>query len=175
MSPQNEKDERALKKARFKSKRFSRSRKFESKNVLLKEIKRAKRFGQEIGVLLMEVKDPQRSGFHKLLPGIPLSVEQMGQNLRAYDNVERSGRRLYTILLPQTDAQGVEAVKKKVIRLAEEAGAQKIHVGTAVYPEHGEDAEALLEKAKLELDKSKKRDRETFEPRLSEDEFKKTI
>lgn len=154
---------------------FSFKRKHSTKNILALELNRARRHKYDVGVLVVEIVGPPKKGIHKLLPGVPLSLESFIPRLRGYDYAQRSGFHRYTIFLPQTDIRGAEAVVGRVRELASNMGWINIRMGAAFFPQDGDDAEVLLEQARLRLSESKEKSKALSEPGLTEEEFKKLV
>jgi hypothetical protein len=173
MSPKGKK--KAKKRRRPYLRLFSSAKRYSINNILTKGINQARRFDQKIGILIIEVNGRANRGLHKRLPGIPLSVELFNNNVRGYDYVEKINSLRYTILLPQTDVEGIEAAKNRVTNLARELGWIHVKIGVAVYPYDGEDAETLLERAWLNLSSSRGGNESILEPRLDNDDFQKLI
>ena len=111
------------------------------------EISRSKRFGLNLGILVVELNNSVPRGLSKVMPGKTISFHVLEKHIRAYDKVIGPFLRRYHIILPQTDKNGVSAVKKRIYRLAEEHNWGDVLIGTAVYPEDGESPRALLDKA----------------------------
>ncbi len=154
---------------------FSSMRRHSTKNILTSEINRAHRFNYEVGVLVVEITGSPKKGIHKLLPGVPLSLESFIPRLRNYDYAERSSFHRYTIFLPQTGIRGAEAVVDRMRELASNMGWVDVKMGAAFFPEDGDDAEVLLKQARLRLSESKEKSKTLAEPALTEEEFKKLI
>ncbi len=119
--------------------------KFESKNIE-KEIDRSKRFGYSFGILTVEVPHSVPRGLSSILPGKTLSFHVMEKNIRRYDTIMQSLQRIYYIILPQTDKNGVEIVINRIRKMASNHGWDNISISSAVYPEDGATAVKLLEK-----------------------------
>jgi len=116
-------------------------------NSINEEIGRSKRFGFNLGILVVELNNSVPRGLSKVMPGKTISFHVLEKYIRERDKVIGPFLRRYYIILPQTDKDGVSAVKKRVYRLAEEHNWGDMLVGTAVYPENGESPRALLDKA----------------------------
>lgn len=111
------------------------------------EINRSKRFRFHFAILVVEVSHSVPLGLSRLLPGKTLSFHMLKKNLRLYDKVIDHSYRRYHVLLPQTDKQGADAVKERVLKLAQAYSWGDLMVGVAVFPEDGETANLLLTKA----------------------------
>lgn len=116
-------------------------------NSINEEIGRSKRFGFNLGILVVELNNSVPHGLSKVMPGKTISFHVLEKYIRKRDKVIGPFLRRYYIILPQTDKNGVSAVKKRVYRLAEEHNWGDMLVGTAVYLENGESPRALLDKA----------------------------
>jgi hypothetical protein len=111
------------------------------------EISRSKRFGYQFGVLTVELNNSVPRGLSKLLPGRTISFHILQDNLRLYDRIIESGqRRRYYIILPETDGNGIEAVKKRIYRIAKEQKWEEVIIASVLYPDDGATSKDLLEK-----------------------------
>lgn len=135
--------------------RLERSRRegrIELRDFLACEIARCQRHGGFFGILVLEVSESTRRGLHQLIPGQTLRVEHVSRHVRKYDTVIASGRRTYTVMLPETSAkEGVQVVKDRFLRVAEQERWAATRVGMAVFPYDGEDPDALLRTAYADL------------------------
>jgi len=131
---------------RFKDKRKKQELGVEI-DLINEEIGRSKRFGFSLGVLVVELNDSVPRGLSKVMPGKTISFHVLKRYIRVYDKVVGPFLRRYYIILPQTDKNGVNAVKQRVYKLAEEHKWGDVLIGTAVYPEDGKTPKALLDKA----------------------------
>lgn len=111
------------------------------------EINRSKRFGFHFAILVVEVSHSVPLGLSRILPGKTLSFHILKKNLRLYDKVSELSYRRYHVILPQTDRPGADAVKERVLKLAQAYSWGDIMIGIAVYPEDGETSNLLLTKA----------------------------
>ena len=115
--------------------------------VIEAEINRSKRFGFQFGVLAVELSHSVPRGLSRMLPGRTISFHVLEKNLRLYDRViESHYRRRYYIILPQTDKDGVEVVKARIYRIAQEKNWEDVSIKSAVYPDDGNASKALLGK-----------------------------
>lgn len=115
--------------------------------VVTGEISRSKRYGYQFGILSVEVPHSVPRGLSKLLPGKTISFHVMEKHIRQYDTIIRSILRRYFIVLPQADKKGVKVVIDRIKNLADEYGWGSIVISSAVYPDDGDSASVLLEKA----------------------------
>ena len=129
----------------------------------------ARREGAAVGVLLMDLdrfKDVNDSlGHHTgdLLLG--QVAERLRARLRASDTVARLGGDEFAVLLPGvTDAAAASAVARELREALERpfilGDIQQLHieasVGVAVYPDHGADADALIQHADIAMYQAKR-------------------
>jgi hypothetical protein len=120
--------------------------------VIEAEISRSKRFGFQFGVLAVELSHSVPMGLSKILPGRTISFHVLEKNIRSYDLViESHYRRRYYIILPQTDKNGVEAVKSRIYRIAQEKNWEDLSIKSAVYPDDGDASKALLGKISVKV------------------------
>jgi hypothetical protein len=131
---------------RFWKKRKKRKYNWEL-DLIAGEISRSKRYGLSFGILAVKVSHSAPRGLSKLMPGRTLSFDVLNENIRYYDRVIDSVSRRYHIILPQTDKDGVKAVKERIHKLAREHKWGEVSFGSAVYPGDGEDPQTLLNKA----------------------------
>lgn len=128
------------------------SRRNKIKKMLDSEINRALRFEFSVGILELEVKEKFASGVHHLLPGATINVESLRSQLRAYDHVESTSVRRYTVMLPSIKTlDDAEIVRKRLSRTAEQESWGAVNIGIAVYPYDGSTAEEILLKAREDL------------------------
>ncbi|MBN2123173.1 MAG: hypothetical protein JW821_02670 [Deltaproteobacteria bacterium] len=119
----------------------------EEAKIIEAEISRSKRFGFQFGVLTVEISHRVPRGLSKVLPGRTMSFYVLQKSVRLYDQViESELRRKYYIILPQTNRDGVEVVKTRIYRIAQEQHWGSVSMKSAVYPEDGENFMALLDK-----------------------------
>jgi hypothetical protein len=115
--------------------------------VIEAEISRSKRFGLQFGVLAVELSHIVPLGLSKILPGRTISYHVLQKNLRLYDQIIESHlMRRYYIILPQTNKHGLEAVKTRLYRIAEDEGWGDVLIRSAIYPDDGNTSRALLDK-----------------------------
>ena len=116
------------------------------------EIHRSKRFGYQFGVLIVEVNNSVPRGLSRVMPGKTVSFHVLERNLRGYDRIIGPDMRRYYVILPQTDPEGVRTVRERLARLAGEQNWGDISIGSAIYPDHGLKAKALLDRANADLE-----------------------
>jgi hypothetical protein len=115
--------------------------------VIEAEINLSKRFGFQFSVLAVELSHSAPRGLSKMLPGRAISFHVVEENVRLYDRViESHSRRKYYIILPQTDKNGVEVVKARIYRIAQEQNWENVSISSAVYPDDGNVSKVLLDK-----------------------------
>lgn len=123
-------------------------KKFKHEMMMIEEeINRSKRFGFHFAILVVEVSHSVPMGLSRVLPGKTLSFHILKKNLRLYDKVIDFSYRRYHVILPQADRRGADAVKERVLRLAQAYSWGDIMIGIAVYPEDGATSNLLLTKA----------------------------
>ena len=127
----------AMKKQRFE----------EEVNKIEDEIRRSKRFNYSFGVFVVDISHATPKGISALMPGKTISFHLMRKHIRGYDKLFGPFFRRYYILLPQLDRNGVNAVKQRIYKLAEEHNWGGLSIGEAVYDEDGKSAQALLDAA----------------------------
>jgi hypothetical protein len=111
------------------------------------EISRSKRFNYSFGIFVIDISERAPKGLSRLLPGRTISFRLMKKYIRGYDKLFGPYFRRYYIILPQTDRNGVNAVKQRIHKLAEEYTWGDLSIGEALYDEDGKDAQALLDTA----------------------------
>ena len=109
------------------------------------EIDRSQRFDFNCSILAVEISDSIPRGLSRILPGRVVSFHIMKRYIRRYDTIVGPYWRRYFIVLPQTDKQGANAVKERILGLAEEHSWGNVSIATAVYPDDGRDSRTLLE------------------------------
>ncbi len=111
------------------------------------EINRSKRFNYSFCVFVVDISERAPKGLSKLLPGRTISFHLMKKYIRGYDKLFGPYFRRYYIILPQTDRNGLNAVKQRIYKLAEEYNWGDLSIGEALYDEDGRSAQKLLDKA----------------------------
>jgi hypothetical protein len=110
------------------------------------EVSRAKRSGRSLGFLLIEIDNSVPRGTSEFLPGRTLMVTLFEDAIRNTDMLERTGFRLYSIILTEINqSDGSLIVKERIKNLAKNKGWGEIKVGLASYPEDGVTAQELLD------------------------------
>lgn len=116
-----------------------------------RELSRSQRFQQQFGLLLLDIPKSVPRGVYRVLPGRTLGVKHIEDKIRPYDIVTEAGLRRYMVILPQTDLAGTDVVKERMRTLAQQQGWEEIHIGLAIYPQHGSTGDLLLQWAKFDL------------------------
>ncbi len=111
------------------------------------EISRSKRFNYSFGVFVVDISHAAPSGISTLMPGKTISFHLMRKYIRGYDQLFGPFLRRYYIILPQSDRNAVNAVKKRIYKLAQEHNWGDLSIGEAVYDEDGKSAQAVLDTA----------------------------
>jgi hypothetical protein len=113
------------------------------------EINRAQRFQYCVGILELEVSHKHSEGIHHLLPGTTLEVEHIRSKIRAYDHVEKTNVRRFTVMLPNIfHLQDAEIVRKRILNTAQKENWGTVNIGIAVYPFDGDNSQEILKKAR---------------------------
>ncbi len=142
---------------------------------LRREVQRAGRFGRPLSVLTIDVdrfKEINDSYGHGAGDTVLIEVaRRMRRVIRDVDAAFRHGGEEFVILLPETEAKGAAtaaqhlraAVAESPVRLdADVSLPLTVSVGIAVYPEHGDTDEAVLEAAEDALYAAKAAGRDTY-------------
>ncbi|MBI4640555.1 MAG: hypothetical protein HY731_07665 [Candidatus Tectomicrobia bacterium] len=116
-----------------------------------RELSRSQRFHQQFGLLLLDLPDLVPHGVHKFFPGKTVAVKDIEGKVRPYDMVAEAGLRRYMVILPQTDLTGIVVVKERMKTLAQQQGWGGTRLGLALYPQHGNTGDSLLQWAKFDL------------------------
>ncbi len=116
-------------------------------NKIEDEISRSKRFNFSFGIVVVDISHATPRGISTLIPGKTISFHVMRKYIRGYDKLFGPSFRRYYIILPQSDRNAVDVVKKRIHKLAEEHNWGNLSIGEAVYGEDGNSAQALLDKA----------------------------
>lgn len=111
------------------------------------EISRSKRFNYTFGVFVVDVSERAPTGLGRLLPGRTISLRLMKKYIRGYDKLFGPYFKRYYIILPQSDRDGVNVVKQRIYKLAEEYNWGDLSIGEALYDEDGKSAQELIDKA----------------------------
>ena len=111
------------------------------------EISRSKRFNYSFGVFVVDISHATAKGISALMPGKTISFHLMRKYIRGYDKLFGPFFRRYYIILPQSDRNGVNAVKQRIYKLAKEHNWGDLSIGETVYDEDGKSALALLDTA----------------------------
>ncbi len=127
----------------------------------------AKRHGTNVGFVVMDIdnfKEVNNTAGHRvgdlLLAEVALRVQS---RLRDTDTVARLGGDEFGLVLPGIDATGAIIVAKKILKVLErpcvaegQAFDVAVSLGLALFPEHGEDRDALLRNADVAMYAAKK-------------------
>ena len=127
--------------------RGKQKKRFESEiRMIDKEISQSKRFKHIFSILAIEISHSVPRGLSKILPGKTISFHVLEKNLRLYDQIINSSYRKYYVIFPQTDENAVQAVIRRIQRLAQKYDWGDISIRAATYPKDGENSKALLDK-----------------------------
>jgi two-component system chemotaxis response regulator CheY len=102
-----------------------------------RELKRADRSRSHLSLMVLHLPPGLAEA---QVPGL---IQSIARNLRESDLVARIGPRQVAIVLPETEAEGAEAVVRRL-----ESVLGPVRVGTAVYPTEAADADLLLRLAR---------------------------
>jgi diguanylate cyclase (GGDEF)-like protein len=128
------------------------------KSALRREIKRAGRYHQDLSLLMIDVDNLKTyNDHHGHLRGSYLLREMAGlfaRHVRSWDLVAKYGGDEFTVILPQTNAEGAVSAAER-LRVGVEShtfplarpGQITVSIGVAVFPEHGQTTSELIESA----------------------------
>jgi two-component system cell cycle response regulator len=143
---------------------------------LRREVERASRFGRMLAVLVLDLdhfKDVNDTHGHAAGDAVLAEfARRIRIGLREVDFAFRHGGEEFVVLLPETDAYGgaivaerlAAAVRARPVPL-DGRGAPipvTVSIGVAVYPEHGDTAQEVMEAADEALYAAKKAGRDTY-------------
>ncbi|MBX6378244.1 MAG: GGDEF domain-containing protein [Clostridia bacterium] len=113
-----------------------------------REIERARRYGHEVAVIVMDVDDFKGyNDTHGHLAGDDLLRqygEVLAQALRQPDVVARWGGEEFVAVLPETGSEGALRTAERLRGLLRAVGPCTVSVGVAVFPADGADAKQVL-------------------------------
>ena len=126
----------------------------------------AKREGQNLGLMFIDLdrfKEINDTLGHLVGDKVLIEVgNRFLANLRDSDTVARLGGDEFAILMPNTDAQGVQIIVQTILESLNEPvsiNEMQLHVnasiGIALYPQHGEDAQTLMQHADVAMYEAK--------------------
>lgn len=114
------------------------------------EIKRARRYGKQVSVVIMKLGTPDGEPSAALTEQINFDVAQLAANHSGTMTMPSAiGPLEYAFLLPETDRNGAKA---RVAPLLTPLGDYWCRFGIAVYPDDGAEAETLLELARVQVE-----------------------
>lgn len=144
------------------------------KSALRREIKRAGRFRQQLGLLMVDVDNLKayndRNGHIRGSFLLKEIAQLFTRQVRSWDIVAKYGGDEFTVILPQTGREGTAVVGER-LRAAVEAHtfplAQPaqitVSIGLAVFPEDGDNGSALIDASDRALYLAKRRGRNRME------------
>ena len=110
------------------------------------ELDRARRYRRPLGLVMIR------------LAGLPVAqsaaLERVGKRLRRMDFVAQYGPDEFAILFPEADEHATLTAARRLVadaRKAEDAAGIAVHLGMAVFPEHGATSGELLSRARAAL------------------------
>lgn len=144
------------------------------KSALRREIKRAARYKQDLSIIMIDVDNLKAyNDRHGHLRGSHLLREMAGllaEQVRSWDLVAKYGGDEFTIILPQTPADGaLTAADRLRAAIAEHAfpmavpGQITISAGVATFPPDGDDVASLIRAADVALYAAKRNGRNRVE------------
>ena len=117
------------------------------RRIISEEINRSERFGYGFVLLVVELSHTAPRGLSRIFPGRTISFHTIEKNLRSYDRVGQSALRRYHVLLPQTDRNQAKIIEERIHALSRKYNLGDVIIGSAVYPEDGKTAKALIDHA----------------------------
>lgn len=125
-----------------------------------REVQRCRRYGSQVSVLFLDLdcfkKVNDRFGHLAGSRALVEVGELIRNTLREIDVVARFGGDEFTVILPQTGAEGAETIAERIRRRVEgavflETLQHRVRItaslGIACFPEHGQDKDQLIQKA----------------------------
>ncbi|MBI1797939.1 MAG: sensor domain-containing diguanylate cyclase [Candidatus Eisenbacteria bacterium] len=145
------------------------------KSALRREIKRAGRYHQDLALLMIDVDNLKAyNDRHGHLRGSFLLREMAGlfaRHVRSWDLVAKYGGDEFTVILPQTDADGATSAAERLRAGVEghtfplaHPGQITVSIGIAAFPENGQTTSALIESADRALYLAKQNGRNQVGP-----------
>jgi diguanylate cyclase (GGDEF)-like protein len=130
------------------------------KYILPKELNRAKRFGNSLSLMVIDINKFKKINDTKghLLGDtyIRRVAEILSENIRKYDVLCRYGGDEFVIIFPKTTKKDTEIIKIELQRDIERTTLITVSVGISNYPEDGRCVKTLFNKADQEMYKNKK-------------------
>jgi two-component system cell cycle response regulator len=157
---------------------------------LRREVERASRFGRTLTVLVLDLdhfKDVNDTYGHAAGDTVLSEfARRIRVGLREVDVAFRQGGEEFVVLLPETDAYGGtivaerlgEAVRGEPVRVENRDSAEisiSVSIGVAVYPEHGNTAQQVVDAADDALYAAKKAGRDTYRLAEARDVIKSSV
>jgi diguanylate cyclase (GGDEF)-like protein len=138
------------------------------------EIKRAARFGRQVGCLMLDLDDfkafNDKYGHVAGDEALSAVAGVIRKSCREIDIPARFGGEEFTIVLPETGVTGAETAAKRIIEAVRQTTIETgkgssnltISAGVAVYPLHARDASDLVKQADLALFEAKSQGKDRF-------------
>jgi diguanylate cyclase (GGDEF)-like protein len=129
------------------------------------EIKRYKRYGSEVSVLMLDIDDFKQFNDtfghqegDQALKGVSSIIEKTTRDL---DICSRYGGEEFSVILPQTDIESAmviaERIRKRIENKFKKSSSITVSIGCATCPEEGKSANAVIKKADKALYYSKEK------------------
>ncbi len=124
-------------------------------DVLSREIERAKRYKQQVSLLMIDIDDFKKYNDTYGHPAGDKLLQSFSEVtvgiIRAEDMVFRYGGEEFTIICPGVPKEGVITAAKRLISLIREKVSVGISIGISSYPDDGQSKEELISKADLAM------------------------
>lgn len=144
------------------------------KTALRREIKRAGRFRQQLGLLMVDVDNLKayndRNGHIRGSFLLKEIAQLFAKQVRSWDLVAKYGGDEFTVILPQTGREGTAVVGERLRAAVEahafplaERGQITVSIGVAVFPEDGDSGSALIDASDRALYLAKRAGRNRME------------
>jgi diguanylate cyclase (GGDEF)-like protein len=133
-------------------------------NILTKEIERARRSGNRVGVVVGQIDGPaplrDALGERRAEELIADVGQRIGGTIRLNDEAARVADEQFAVVCPYTDERGATIMAERAGSLIRDAFAETgephtISFGVACYPKHGTSTEALMHAARHALEEAR--------------------
>ncbi len=132
--------------------------------ILTKEIERARRSGNRVGIVVGQVDGPaplhETLGERRAEEVLADVGHRIGNTIRLNDEAARVGGEQFAVVCPYTDERGATIMAERAGTLVREAYVETgephtISFGVASYPKHGTSTEALMHAARHALEEAR--------------------